>query len=100
MLACNAFEGAWLICPGSYGAERRELRTAREEWSSVSGEWKGAVEGWAAMNSGGKGGTCHQFCVAAISRKRRAFPAGLGNATARNSPPTLERVFPREGKET
>ena len=72
---------------------------ARDQWSGVWGERRGAVEGWAAMNSGGKGGANHQFCVEAISRTRRVLPAGLGSATAGSSPLTLERMFPREGKE-
>ena len=72
---------------------------AGDQWSGLWGERGGAVEGRAVMNSGGKGGAWHQFCVEAISGTRRVLPVGPGSATARSSPLTLERMFPREGKE-
>ena len=54
---------------------------AGDQWSGLWSERGGAVEGRAAINSGGKGGAWHQFCVEAISGTRRVLPVGLGSVT-------------------
>ena len=71
---------------------------AGNQWSGLWGERGGAVEGRAVMNSGGKGGAWHQFCVEAISGDETGASRGTGERHSKKLAPYVGADVSQRGE--